>query len=481
MTEPKLRLADVQTFEVSKGVKSGSRNDLIRHLVTLLHKNVRYTGVEFGESKLIPQFPAETLKRKYGDCKDKAAFLVAVLRNAGIAANLALLDSGPGRELNTELPGMGMFDHAIVYVPASGNDTEVWIDATAKFSPVGTLPWMDYGRWALIVSEKTDKLAKIPELTAATNVHRELREFTLAEYGPAAIVETDDEIGPQDADYREYYSGDNKKARENGEKYVKGAYLANSLTSLEHGDLSDLEKPGTIKFVTSGKRGTTDLASAIMAIRVEALFDSLPDYFKSKEKDQETDSADKEKEKPRTADWRLTPFTVEWQYKVTAPAGFRLRTLPADKQEQIGTVSFKQHYSSNADGTMVEAVLRTENQDTRLTVEQAEESARCGGEGAQRGPYLRGFRSHRAFVDVLREDQGRTGGVSIAGVPTSEGRVAQGATGASVVGRGSSGAGTHDYPGGNRPGPQVGVGIQYSGNHFEKRSSRTTAEKGNEL
>ena len=52
------------------------------------------------------------------------------------------------------MPGMGMFNHTIVYVPASGADGELWIDATAQYSQVGTLPWMDYGRWALVVGRK---------------------------------------------------------------------------------------------------------------------------------------------------------------------------------------------------------------------------------------------------------------------------------------------------------------------------------------
>ena len=373
LSEPKLRSSYVQQMLTEIKLKDGDRNEIIRRIVAALHKNVRYTGVEFGESSLVPQFPSETLKRRYGDCKDKAALLVAMLRAAGIPANLALLDSGPGRDLNTDLPGMGMFDHAIVYVPASATDPELWIDATAQYSKVGILPWMDYGRWALVVSDKTESLKQTPQLTAAQNVHREFREFTLAEYGPAKIVETDEEIGPGDADYRDYYSGDSKQLREDSEKYVKDAYLADSLTALEHSDLSDLEKPGSIRFVTHGKRGNTELTSALVAIRVESLFDSLPKYFKTKEDEPSAESDDSEKAKPRTEDWWINPFTTEWKYKVTAPLGFKLRALPPDKSETIATLSFTQKYSTNSDGTIVEALLRVENTTSRMTVQQAKD------------------------------------------------------------------------------------------------------------
>ena len=62
---------------------------------------------------------SEVIQRHYGDCKDKANLLVAMLRAAGIPANLALLSTGPGRDVDPQLPGINQFDHAIVYVPAA--------------------------------------------------------------------------------------------------------------------------------------------------------------------------------------------------------------------------------------------------------------------------------------------------------------------------------------------------------------------------
>jgi len=376
LANEKVRAGDVQSLLAKLNIKDGPRTEIIRRIVTTLHKNVRYTGVEFGESSLIPQFPSETLKRKYGDCKDKATLLVAMLRAAGIPANLALLQAGPGRDINSELPGIGMFDHAIVYVPAAASNPELWIDATAQYSQVGTLPWMDYGRSALVVAGSTDSLKKTPELTADQNVNRELRVFTLPEYGNASIAEIDDEIGPVEADYRQYYSGDGKEVRKNGEDYVKEMYLADSLTSIEHDDLSDLDKPGSIKFVTKGKRGSTDLTNAVVAIRTEALFERLPKYFKTPEENQKASSeqaaqVEDEKPQPRTVDWRLTPFASEWRYEINAPVGFKVRALPHDKHDKVNVLTFNQEYSVNPDGTVVKAVLRVECTTTRMTVEEA--------------------------------------------------------------------------------------------------------------
>jgi transglutaminase-like putative cysteine protease len=59
--------------------------------VEKLNREIRYTGIEFAEASVVPRTPAEVLKRKFGDCKDKAALAVALLRAAGIEAHVALL------------------------------------------------------------------------------------------------------------------------------------------------------------------------------------------------------------------------------------------------------------------------------------------------------------------------------------------------------------------------------------------------------
>ncbi|HEY6348680.1 MAG TPA: DUF3857 domain-containing protein [Candidatus Angelobacter sp.] len=366
----KVRLADVQSMVAKLDLKKDSNLETIRKLVSALHRNVRYTGVEFGESSLIPQFPSETLKRKYGDCKDKATLLVAMLRATGIPATLALLSAGPGADVNPEVPGMGDFDHAIVYVPATASSPELWIDATAQYSRVGNLPDMDYGRWALIADEKTTALTKIPELTSEKNRHVETREFTLADFGPAKIVERNEQTGPTEDDYRDYYDGDPKKVRGNSEKYIRDAYLADSLASMDKTDPTDLEKPFVVTFAAKGKRGFTEMDNAQVYIPYASIFDDLPKYFRTKEEERAEDSSET-LSKSRTIDWVITPYTTEWHYQITAPAGFKVRALPANKEEMLGTARFTQKYWSNPNGTVVEAALNFDSGKGRLTVKEA--------------------------------------------------------------------------------------------------------------
>jgi len=79
---------------------------------------------------------------------------------------------------------MGMFDHAIVYVPGS---PDLWIDATDEYARLGEVPNVDQGRLALIARPGSDALVQTPAASSADNALTERREIFLAENGPARI------------------------------------------------------------------------------------------------------------------------------------------------------------------------------------------------------------------------------------------------------------------------------------------------------
>ena len=110
-------------------------------ILDYLDREVRYTGIEFGEAALVPHDPAETLSHKYGDCKDKAALLVTMLRAAGIPSYVALLNAGSRMDVPADLPGLGAFDHAIVYVPEDPKHKEpaLWIDCHRPLCAAGAV------------------------------------------------------------------------------------------------------------------------------------------------------------------------------------------------------------------------------------------------------------------------------------------------------------------------------------------------------
>jgi Flp pilus assembly protein TadD len=364
----------VQT--VVNGLAAGktTREEKAAAILQYLSREVRYTGVEFGDAAIVPHAPAETLKHKYGDCKDKATLAVTMLRAAGIASYVALLNVGQRQDVEAELPGMGEFDHAIVFAPGS---PDLWMDPTDKYARLGQLPQTDQGRLALVARTASTGLTNIPEASSKDNRIVESREFYLAENGPARIVETTQTYGVFESEYRSAYAdADNKERKKSLKEYVENQYLAKELNREERSDPRDLSKQFQLVLEATGaKRGYTDLESAVAAIRLESLFDRLPSELQEKEKEPESGAdAPKEKpKKPRTADYQLPEsFSYEWNYKIVPPVGFQAKPLPPNTKSSLGPATLTQEFKLEGDAA-VRVLLRFDTVKRRLTAAEAKE------------------------------------------------------------------------------------------------------------
>jgi transglutaminase-like putative cysteine protease len=350
------------------------RDEKAAAILQYLDREIRYTGVEFGESALVPHLPRETLARKYGDCKDKASLLVAMLRVANIPAYIALLNAGSREDVDSDLPGMGMFDHAIVYVPGS---PDLWIDATDEYARLGEIPSGDQGRLALIVRPDSNSLLLTAAASSADNVLTEKREIYLAENGPARIIETSQPHGSNESWYRRSYADkQNKAAKDELTNYVKSQYLAEKLDRMDRSDPTDFSKQFEVVLESDhAKRGVTELNVAAAAIRFEGLFSRLPADLRQREKEDSKVDKDsgQEPKKKRTSDYQLPEaFVTEWHYSIVPPAGFRPKPLPSDAQLSLGPCTLSEEFAADKDG-VVRATLRFDTVNRRLTASEASE------------------------------------------------------------------------------------------------------------
>jgi len=390
-----------------------TRNEKIQALADHLDKEVRYTGIEFGSSAIIPHSPTETLAHKYGDCKDKATLLVAMLRAADIPAYLALLHAGSRMDVPPDLPGMGLFDHAIVYVPGK---PDLWIDATDEYSRVGQLPSPDQGRLALIVRPGSNALVHTPEAPSGDNLLMETRELYLSENGPARVVETSHPGGSFESEYRRIYADQqNKQVFDYLTNYMKAQYLADKLDRMEPSGTSDLSKPFQVVLESQkSKRGFTDLDSAVAAIRYEGLFNQLPAELQRRESNDDSANPSKPAKK-RVADYLLPlPFVAEWQYDIIPPVGFQAKPLPKDEKLALGPALLTQHFSTSPEG-VVHGVIRFDTVKRRFTAAETTEMRNqigglCEGEAVlinfepvgqallRQGKVKESFQSYRGLI-----------------------------------------------------------------------------------
>ena len=103
----------------------------IQPLYKYVAQDIRYVSLSFGIGRYQPHSAGEVFANKYGDCKDKATLLAAMMRAAGISSDVALMPSTA--KLDESLPSPSQFDHVITAVP--DGDNLIWMDSTAEVAP----------------------------------------------------------------------------------------------------------------------------------------------------------------------------------------------------------------------------------------------------------------------------------------------------------------------------------------------------------
>ncbi|MCD6162711.1 MAG: hypothetical protein J7K40_09905 [candidate division Zixibacteria bacterium] len=102
--------------------------DSIKALFDFVRDNIRYVSVEIGRGEFRPLPAADVYRKRYGDCKDKSALLIALLSAVGIKANPALIAARDKPDVIISLPWPGYFNHVITAVDYQGD--YLFLDAT---------------------------------------------------------------------------------------------------------------------------------------------------------------------------------------------------------------------------------------------------------------------------------------------------------------------------------------------------------------
>lgn len=365
VVDRQLEDANLKAFARTAKKTGADRRQVAEALLRALHKEVRYTGVEFGEAAVVPRKPEEVLRRKYGDCKDKAALYVGMLRAAGIPAYVALLSSGPGQDIHPDLPGLGMFDHAMVVIPGT---PDLWAETTNEYARIGEIAGSTQGRFALIAAPDTPGLVRTPELPSTSSLSRERREFYLAEMGPARVVEISQGRGAPEHDLRASYGSMSASAREQLEDYVKNAYLAETLDKYQVSEPDDLSTPFQLR-LEAGKagRGATDLEQAVVAVFRGGILNRLPEAVLKEER------GDDGNPKERQQDFVLPEaFVTEWEYRITPPPAFELASAQLDLEQKMGPAIFCQKAEQLPDGELI-VTLRFDTVKRRFAPQEVRE------------------------------------------------------------------------------------------------------------
>jgi hypothetical protein len=225
----------------------------MRALTSYVQTQIRYAAIEIGIGGYQPHMAGDVFAHQYGDCKDKATLLGAMLHQIGIESYYVLVDTHRGYVLQ-DFPST-RFNHAILAIKlpdgivdssldAVVNDPTLgrllFVDPTNEYISLGNLPPYLQDGYGLVIGPNGGQLFSLPLLAPSTNRLLRTAKFTLSSSGGLSGEVNELRSGGPAADDREDFLENPPSKREKVFEDFLGASLGSFV--FQGGSIGHLEE-----------------------------------------------------------------------------------------------------------------------------------------------------------------------------------------------------------------------------------------------
>jgi hypothetical protein len=171
--------------------------DAIRALARFVQNDIRYLAIELGIGGYQPHAARDVFSQRYGDCKDKATLLKAMLEQIGVQSYYLVINTVRG-SVKPGIPAGNYFNHVILAIrlPAEARDPALLatvqhprlgrlllFDPTDALTPFGRLRGPLQANYGMLVTPEGGELLESPQMPGESNGIRRTARFTLEENG----------------------------------------------------------------------------------------------------------------------------------------------------------------------------------------------------------------------------------------------------------------------------------------------------------
>ncbi len=291
-----------------------TRLALVRAAYDFVVSQTRYVGLEFGIHGYKPYRVDQILSRRFGDCKDKASLLHALLEAMGIDSRLVLLRMRRLGRMAEHPASLAVFNHAIVYVP----ELDLWLDGTASYSGSRDLPGEDRGATVLVVNpDGPPRFGTIPEARPDQNRLDADLELSLAADGSASVHGGWRVTGMEAPGYRRSY-GVEEGRRALLEQSMSQLFPGSRVESVTTSDLARIEDDVDIRFTLAVPRCAQPDGPGLRFTPFGSTTGYVESYASLSARKHDLDLGG--------------PRDTRFRYRYTLPPGWRVRELPEPVQ-----------------------------------------------------------------------------------------------------------------------------------------------------
>jgi hypothetical protein len=215
-------IPDESVAAKARELTASSKTELDRiRAIAHFVQNLQYISIDIGVGRgngYRPHLASQVLAKAYGDCKDKANLMRAMLKAINITAYPVFIYAGDSTVVREEWASPYQFNHCIIAVKVSGETIAPTVitnelgrllifDATDPNTPVGDLPEDEQGSFALLVAGEAGQLVRMPTLPPEASSFDRQAEVVLTSEGSITATVRERASGQAAADFRRQFRG----------------------------------------------------------------------------------------------------------------------------------------------------------------------------------------------------------------------------------------------------------------------------------
>lgn len=201
--DPQMNVDDALAAK-TREITAGAQTEFERiQAIARYVQQIQYISIQVGVGRgggYRPHLATEVFAKSYGDCKDKANLMRAMLSVVKIPAYLVSITADDADYVRAEWASPHQFNHCIIAIkiadetqaPSVVKDPKLGrlliFDPTDSYTQIGDLPEEEQGSLALIDHPETDSVTRMPVLSAETSRMQRSIEIALDDAG--AIIGT---------------------------------------------------------------------------------------------------------------------------------------------------------------------------------------------------------------------------------------------------------------------------------------------------
>jgi hypothetical protein len=252
--------------------------DKTEAIAEFVQKQVRYFVIELGIGGHQPHYAADIFRNRYGDCKDKATLLSAMLSTVGIHGTLVLVDHRRGF-VDPDAPSI-VGDHMIaaIEIPKGYSSPKLRSVVTSKagrqyliFDPTwektayGQLAHNLQGGYGVLIEPGNSQLIKFPVLPPDLNTIRRTATFQLQPDGTLKGTVTEKRFGDLSENRRSLYTkGDAKEQTQFLDRALGQDFTSFTVSDFKVENAEALNKDLTTSYALAANRFGKSMGPLLM-------------------------------------------------------------------------------------------------------------------------------------------------------------------------------------------------------------------------